>query len=246
MFELMQTNQENQINHLIGQTMTAGYGSVNILNGCTVEVSGGEFVVIVGPNGAGKSTVMKVLLGLLALRSGSVLHQGININKVPPQQRVSRGIGFVPQTENVFTSMTVEENLQMGAFLYKGDCSSAMDNVYATFPILKEKRKQLVGQLSGGQRQQVAIGRALMSSPTILMLDEPTAGISPIVVDELFEQIEKIKNSGVGILMVEQNVKKALQYSDRAYVLVTGSNFRQGKSSDILADDEVRHAFLGG
>ena len=230
-----------------GENMTGGYGNgPDIINSCSVKVERGEIVSILGPNGAGKSTAMKAMLGLLNLKSGSIKIDGKDITKLSPQDRVKEGISFVPQTKNVFAGMTVEENLEMGAFLVLDDYRSIIYEIYSLFPILREKRNQLVGELSGGQRQQVALGRALMIRPSVLMLDEPTAGVSPIVMDELFDHIVKVKRTNVAILMVEQNAKQALHISDRGYVLVTGENRYSGTGQELLNNPEVRKSFLGG
>ena len=230
-----------------GNNMTGGYGNgPDIINSCSVNVERGEIVSILGPNGAGKSTAMKAMLGLLNLKSGTVIINGKNISKLSPQDRVKEGISFVPQTKNVFAGMTVEENLEMGAFLIDNEFKKIIDEIFDLFPILKEKRNQSAGELSGGQRQQVAFGRALMTSPNILMLDEPTAGVSPIVMDELFSRIIEVRKTGVGILMVEQNAKQALSIADRGYVLVNGKNSHEGSGEELLNNPEVRKSFLGG
>lgn len=233
---------------LSGTNMTGGYGKSgpDILHDCTISVNRGEIAVIVGPNGAGKSTAMKAIFGMLNLRKGRVVLDGQDITRLSPQDRVVRGMGFVPQNNNIFTSMTVEENLEMGAFIREDDISGTMEQVYDLFPILRDKRRQPAGELSGGQRQQVAVGRALMTRPKVLMLDEPTAGVSPIVMDELFDRIIEVSRTGIPILMVEQNARQALEIADRGYVLVQGSNAHTGSGKELLADPEVRRSFLGG
>lgn len=231
---------------LIGKNMTGGYGSADILHDCTIGVEKGEIAVIVGPNGAGKSTAMKAIFGMLSLRQGGVFMDGEDITKLSPQDRVKIGMGFVPQTSNVFTSMSVEENLEMGAFIRKDDINETMDQVFELFPILHEKRKQAAGELSGGQRQQVAVGRSLMTKPKVLMLDEPTAGVSPIVMDELFDRIIEIAKTGIAILMVEQNAKQALNIADKGYVLVQGANRYTDTGEALMNNPDVRRAFLGG
>ena len=229
-----------------GKQMTGGYGNgPDIITSCSINVNRGEIVAILGPNGAGKSTAMKAMLGLLNLKSGSILIDNEDISNLNPQDRVKKGISFVPQTRNVFTGLTVRENLEMGAFLRNEDLNKVIDEIYELFPILSEKRSQIVGELSGGQRQQVALGRALMTEPSVLMLDEPTAGVSPIVMDELFDHIFKVKQKNVAIIMVEQNAKQALNISDRGYVLVTGENKFEGSGKELLNDPEVRRSFLG-
>ena len=232
---------------LVGEGMLGGYGKgANILNGCTIAAEKGQIAVIVGPNGAGKSTAMKAIFGMLDLRQGSVRLGGEDITALTPQARVAKGMAFVPQTRNIFTSMTVEENLEMGAFLRRDDVSSTLEQVYQLFPILRDKRRQPAGELSGGQRQQVAVGRALMTKPSVLMLDEPTAGVSPIVMDELFDRIVEVARAGITILMVEQNARQALEIADKGYVLVQGANAFTGTGKELLADPQVRKSFLGG
>ena len=232
--------------YLAGEGMCGGYGGVDILHQCSIGVDKGEVAVVVGPNGAGKSTAMKAVFGMLDLREGQVTMDGQDISHLKPEQRVQLGMGFVPQSANVFTSMTVEENLEMGAFIRRDDISETLSGVYELFPVLREKRRQLAGELSGGQRQQVAVGRALMTQPKVLMLDEPTAGVSPMVMDELFDRIIEIARTGIAILMVEQNARQALSIADRGYVLVQGRNRYTDTGTALLANIEVRKAFLGG
>ena len=234
------------MSYLNASNMTGGYGKADILHDCTLTVEKGEIAVIVGPNGAGKSTAMKAVFGMLGLREGKVTLDGQDITGLSPQDRVKKGMGFVPQVNNVFPTMTVEENLEMGAFIRDDDFRGTMDQVFDLFPILKEKRRQNAGELSGGQRQQVAVGRALMTKPTVLMLDEPTAGVSPIVMDELFDRIIEVARTGISILMVEQNARQALEIADKGYVLVQGANAYTGTGRELLADPEVRKSFLGG
>jgi branched-chain amino acid transport system ATP-binding protein len=231
---------------LVGEAMTGGYGGADILHACTIGVDRGEIAVIVGPNGAGKSTAMKAVFGMLKLRAGQVRLDGADIGELSPQERVRAGMGFVPQTSNVFTSMSVEENLEMGAYIRDDDFAGTIEQVFELFPILKEKRRQPAGELSGGQRQQVAVGRALMTQPKVLMLDEPTAGVSPIVMDELFDKIIDVASTGIAILMVEQNARQALNIADRGYVLVQGRNRYTDTGEALLADPDVRRTFLGG
>ena len=231
---------------LSAENMLGGYGETTILNDCSISVKKGEIAVIVGPNGAGKSTAMKAIFGMLDLRAGNIIFDGKDISDLKPQERVKSGMGFVPQTHNVFTSMTVLENLEIGGFTSQENLSKNISEVFKLFPVLEEKQKQLVGELSGGQRQQVAVGRALMTNPKLLMLDEPTAGVSPLVVKELFEKIISIARTGIAILMVEQNARQALEIADNGFVLVQGENKYTDKGSKLLSNKEVRKAFLGG
>jgi|TARA_B110000046_G_scaffold143733_1_gene150754 branched-chain amino acid transport system ATP-binding protein len=232
---------------LIGENMTGGYGTgADILHDCTIAVNPGEIAVIVGPNGAGKSTAMKAVFGMLNIHKGAVRLGGEDITSMSPQDRVAKGMAFVPQTSNIFTSLTVEENLEMGAFLRRDDIQVTMDQIFDLFPILRDKRKQAAGELSGGQRQQVAVGRALMTQPKVLMLDEPTAGVSPIVMDELFDRIIEVARTGISILMVEQNARQALAIADKGYVLVQGSNRFTDTGEALLSNPDVRKSFLGG
>ena len=226
--------------------MTGGYGGADILTDCELRVERGEIAVVVGPNGAGKSTAMKAVFGMLTLREGSVVFDGEDITSMAPQERVRHGMGFVPQNRNVFVSLTVEENLEMGAFIRDDDITESKEQVFSLFPILAEKRNQPAGELSGGQRQQVAVGRALMTQPKLLMLDEPTAGVSPIVMDELFDKIVEIARTGIAILMVEQNARQALEIADHGFVLVQGTNRFTDTGEALLANEEVRRSFLGG
>ena len=226
--------------------LTGGYGGVNIIEDCSFNVNRGEIVSILGPNGAGKSTAMKAMLGILNLKKGSVKLDGKDITNFKTQDRIKNGISFVPQIKNIFTELTVEENLEMGAFLNEENIKSKIEEMYELFPIIKEKKGQPAGELSGGQRQQVAIARALMTEPVVLMLDEPTAGVSPVIMDEIFQHILNIKKQNIAILMVEQNARQALEISDRGYILVTGKNAYEGEGEYLLNDQEIRKAFLGG
>lgn len=226
--------------------VVGGYGGAPILNGVNISIEQSDIGVIVGPNGAGKSTTLKALFGLLKVTSGSITFGGEEITNALPDRLVPKGLSFVPQEKNVFTSMSVEENLEMGAFTRRDDYSTTLDWVYDMFPVLLEKRHQKAGELSGGQRQMVAMGRALMSQPRLLLLDEPSAGLSPKYVLEIFEQIVKINRSGVGILMVEQNARQALAFAARGFVLASGQNRFTGTGPELIADPEVAKSFLGG
>lgn len=231
---------------LSGENITCGYSSVDILSNCTIGVKKGQIASIVGPNGAGKSTAMKAIFGLLGIRKGKIFLDGEDITNLQPQERVLKGMGFVPQTNNIFPSLSVQENLEMGAFIQAKNCEDMLNYIYELFPILKDKRYQQAGELSGGQRQQVAVGRALMTSPKVLMLDEPSAGVSPIVMEGIFKKIKEIANQGTAILMVEQNAKQALTISDLGFVLNQGKNLFTDTGKSLLDNKEVRQAFLGG
>ncbi|ALV26045.1 MAG: ABC transporter ATP-binding protein [Pannonibacter phragmitetus] len=228
------------------QSLTGGYGETNILNQVSMTVNDREIVVIVGPNGAGKSTAMKAIFGLLTIRGGSITFDGTDITSWAPNQIVQRGICYVPQVDNIFREMSIHENLEMGAFLRKGDLSAAFDRVYTLFPDLKARRKTPAGNLSGGQRQMVAMGRALMLDPKLLLLDEPTAGLSPKYMEQIFQISRDVRDTGVAILLVEQHAKQALAFADRAYVLAAGANRHEGTGQALLADREVAEMFLGG
>jgi branched-chain amino acid transport system ATP-binding protein len=226
--------------------LVAGYvPGVNILNGCDLVVATGEFVGIIGPNGAGKSTLMKAVLGLVTVRSGSVRLDGDDITGQPPHKLVQRGVGFVPQTNNVFPSLTVSENLEMGCFVNPRSFADRYEVVTGLFPRLAERADQKAGSLSGGERQMVAMGRALMLDPKLLLLDEPSAGLSPRLQDEVFLRCKLINDAGVAILMVEQNARRALQVCDRAYVLDQGTNAYTGTGRELLADPKVIELYLG-
>ena len=224
----------------------AGYGGMNILNGVNMAIESSEIGVIVGPNGAGKSTTLKAIFGLPNVSEGSIELRGDNITNLSPDKLVHKGMGFVPQEHNVFVSMTVEENLEMGAFIRRDDFNYMLERVYSFFPDLKDKRRQPAGELSGGQRQMVAMGRALMVEPSLLLLDEPTAGLSPLYMNEIFERVIAINESGVGVLMVEQNAKQALRIAHKGFVLAAGKNRFTDTGQNLLNDPEVAKSFLGG
>ena len=226
--------------------IVAGYGGEPILNGIDIALDAGRIGVIVGPNGAGKTTALKSLFGLIALSDGNVRLDGEEISKIPPDRRVGLGIGYVPQEKNIFPSLTVLENLEMGAFIREDDYSSAIDQTFEFFPPLKDKRHDEAGQLSGGQRQMVAIGRALMVNPKLLLLDEPTVGLSPAFVHDIIERILAIAKSGVGILVVEQNARRALEIADTGFVLAGGRNLYTDTGTNLLNNPEVAKSFLGG
>ncbi|MEQ9634981.1 MAG: ABC transporter ATP-binding protein [Devosia marina] len=230
-----------ELKHVVG-----GYGGAPILNGVNMAIDKSDIGVIVGPNGAGKSTTLKAIFGLLKVTGGTIDFGGENVANSLPDKLVPKGLSFVPQEKNVFTSMSVEENLEMGAFTRKDDFSKTMQWVYDMFPVLAEKRRQPAGELSGGQRQMVAMGRALMSRPKLLMLDEPSAGLSPRYVIEIFQTIQRVNKEGVGILMVEQNARQALAFASKGFVLAGGQNRYTGTGAELIADPEVAKSFLGG
>jgi ABC-type branched-subunit amino acid transport system ATPase component len=231
---------------LVGQGISAGYGEMEILHEVCLELEAREIVSIIGPNGAGKSTLMKAIFGLIKPKAGQVIFNGQAITGLSPDQIVRRGLSYVPQTENVFPSLTVQENLEMGAFIRRDDYRGRIEEIYGLFPVLKEKRKQRVGSLSGGQRQMVAMGRALMLDPQVLMLDEPSAGLAPKLVGLIFDRIKEINKTGVAILMVEQNARESLKLADRGYVLANGRNRFEDTGDNLLANEEVGRLYLGG
>ena len=226
--------------------LDAGYGDLQILDAVDLDVHDGEYVTIVGPNGAGKSTVMKSVFGLTTHMSGSITFQGQEIHGLPPERIIRTGIGYVPQNDNVFASLSVRENLEMGAYILDSVPEDRIRRIYDRFPILEERSKQNAGSLSGGQRQMVAMGRALMLEPELLLLDEPSAGLAPDLVDDMFDRIDRINDAGTAVLMVEQNAKEALRRCDRGYVLVDGANRYVDAGDALLDDDAVRQDFLGG
>jgi ABC-type branched-subunit amino acid transport system ATPase component len=228
------------------EDITAGYTEVDILHDVGIRVRSGEVVSIIGPNGAGKSTLLKTIFGILKPRQGSVTLKGENITGLKPDKIVRRGISYVPQVENVFPSMTIQENLEMGAFIRDDDYSQRLDEVYDLFPVLRERKRQKVGHLSGGQRQMVAMGRALMLDPQVLLLDEPSAGLAPILVSDIFEKITEINATGVAMIIVEQNAREALKMAHHGYVLAMGRNVLDDKGEALLTNKEVGRLYLGG
>jgi branched-chain amino acid transport system ATP-binding protein len=226
--------------------LEAGYGGAPILNGVDIAIEQSDIAVIVGPNGAGKSTILKAIFGLVSVSNGTIVFAGQSITNADPDRLVPLGLGFVPQEFNVFTTMTVEENLEMGAYIRRDDFGPTMQSIYAMFPVLKDKRRQRAGELSGGQRQMVAMGRALMSQPKLLLLDEPSAGLSPIHTTQVFEHVRKINANGVAILMVEQNARHALAFATKGFVIANGRNRFSGTGQALLDDPEVARSFLGG
>ncbi|SEA83229.1 ABC transporter ATP-binding protein [Rubrimonas cliftonensis] len=228
------------------ERVTGGYGDADIIHDVSMTVGRGEIVVVVGPNGAGKSTAMKAVIGLLRIRHGHVWFDGAPIAGWGADRIVRHGVGFVPQVDNVFREMTVHENLEMGAFIRRDGVAAAFERVYALFPDLALKRRELAGRLSGGQRQMVAMGRALMLDPRLLLLDEPTAGLSPLYMERIFEIVRDIRAAGVSVMLVEQHARQALALADRAYVLAAGRNRREGTGAALLEDPEIAQLFLGG
>ena len=231
---------------LVADSIVGGYSDLDILHGASVDVRPGEVVCIIGPNGAGKSTLLKAIAGLVTVRSGRVVVDGKEITGRSPTELVRVGIGYVPQVANVFPKLTVSENLDMGAFLRRDDVGPVRERIYGLFPVLREREDERVGRMSGGQRQMVAIGRALMMEPKVLLLDEPSAGLAPNLQDQVFEQTRRIADTGVAVLLVEQNAKKALAKSDRGFVLDQGRNKYTGRGIDLLQDENVGRLYLGG
>ncbi len=232
---------------LSASEVVAGYArGLPVVHGVSVDVAPREIVAIIGPNGAGKSTLLKAVAGLIATESGRITLGGRDITALPGHQIVGAGVGYVPQTGNVFSSLTIHENLKVGGHTLRGELAARLERAYGLFPVLAEKRRQRARALSGGQRQMLAIARALMTEPSLVMLDEPTAGLGPLVVGGVFRQLRRLAEGGVAVLMVEQNAKAALRVSDRGYVLTEGRNRIAGRAADLLADPAVAEAFLGG
>ncbi|MEE9516719.1 MAG: ABC transporter ATP-binding protein [Candidatus Adiutricales bacterium] len=223
-----------------------GYQEVDILHGVNLSLEEGKIVSVIGPNGAGKSTLLKTIFGLLQPNSGNISFKGEDITGLKPEKIVQKGISFVPQVENVFPNLSVQENLEMGAFIRSDDFSHKYKEIYELFPVLEEKRKQKVGHLSGGQRQMVAMGRALMLDPEIILLDEPSAGLAPLLVSNIFEMIKEINSNGISIIIVEQNAKKALKMADHGYVLAMGENVLDDTGAALLANEDIGRLYLGG
>ena len=225
--------------------IVAGYGEVEILHGVSISIHEGEMVAVIGPNGAGKSTLLKTIYGLIPSRGGQVFFMGEDITNQPPDRLVAQGLSYVPQTDNVFPSLSINENLEMGAFVRRDGLRDRLEHVYSLFPDLASRRREHAGRLSGGQRQMLALARALMLDPQVLLLDEPSASLSPKMVDSLFEKIGEINRGGTAILLVEQNTREALSYSNRGYVLATGENRLEGEAKSLLNDEEVGRLYLG-
>lgn len=228
------------------EKLDAGYGSLQILSDIDLDVADSEYVTIVGPNGAGKSTAMRAICGIATVMDGSITFDEMDITEMAQSEIIHHGLSYVPQSENVFTSMTVRENLEMGAYIRDEIPSERFEAVYERFPVLEERTDQRVGSMSGGQQQMVAMGQALMLDPDILLLDEPSAGLAPSLVDDMFDRIDRINEAGTAILMVEQNAKEALRRCDRGYVLAQGKNYHEGAGNELLNDEQVRRDFLGG
>jgi branched-chain amino acid transport system ATP-binding protein len=226
--------------------LDAGYGDLQVLSKVDLDVRDGEYVAIVGPNGAGKSTVMKSVFGLTNRMSGTISFAGTDISAHKPEEIIHEGLGYVPQNDNIFESLSVRENLEMGAYILDEFPTGALEAVFDRFPILEERDDQQAGTMSGGQRQMLAMGRALMLDPDLLMLDEPSAGLAPDLVDDMFDRIDRINDDGTSVLIVEQNAKEALRRCDRGYVLVDGENRYEDTGDALLADQQVRQDFLGG
>lgn len=228
------------------EDITAGYTEIDILHDVHIRVRSGEIVSVIGPNGAGKSTLLKTIFGILKPRNGNVTFKDEDITGLKPDRVVRKGISYVPQVDNVFPSLTIQENLEMGAFIRNDDYSQRLDEVYDLFPVLRERKKQKVGQLSGGQRQMVAMGRALMLDPQVLLLDEPSAGLAPVLVSMIFEKMKEINATGVAMIIVEQNAREALKMAHHGYVLAMGRNVLDDKGEALLANEEVARLYLGG
>jgi ABC-type branched-subunit amino acid transport system ATPase component len=228
------------------EKVTAGYTEIDILNDVNLQVKSGQIVSVIGPNGAGKSTLLKTIFGILKPRQGNITLKGEDISGLKPDKIAKRGISYVPQVDNVFPSLTIQENLEMGAFIREDDYSQRIEEIYDLFPVLGERKNQKAGQLSGGQRQMVAMGRALMLDPQVLLLDEPSAGLSPVLVSSIFEKIIEINSTGVAMIIVEQNAREALKMANHGYVLAMGKNVLDDSGEALLANEEVGRLYLGG